>query len=93
MQNELKIVRQDFRIIGKCDILPFLKKKIAQNLSYRFFLNLGCSGCNSPLKTNCKSFIMGCTVGFREILGQIYIGVYDLRRESKLCMPFSLSTR
>ncbi len=58
-----KSVRQIFRKIGKCDILPIFK--IAQNLSYRFFQNFGC-GRGSPLKFNCKSFIIGCTVGFRE---------------------------
>ncbi len=43
--------------------------KIAQNLSYRFFQNFG-GGRGSPLKFNCESFIIGCTVGFREDLDQ-----------------------
>ena len=46
-----------------------MKSKIAQNLSYRSFLNFG-SKRDSPLQINCENFIIGCTVGFRAILDQ-----------------------
>ena len=46
-----------------------MKSKIAQNLSYRSFKNLG-SKRDSPQQINCENFIIGCTVGFRAIFDQ-----------------------
>ena len=48
----------------------FTYLKIAPNLSYRFFKKIGC-GYDSPLKVNLSKVILGCTVGFGEVVGQI----------------------
>ena len=46
-----------------------MKSKIAQNPSYRFFINFRSKHC-SPQQINCEKFIIGCMVGFLTILDQ-----------------------
>ena len=48
-----------------------MKSKIPQNLSYRFFLNFG-SKRDSAQQINCENLIIGCMVGFRAILTDVY---------------------
>ena len=58
MQSKMKICKTELRKEN-------VKSKIAQNLSYRFFINFG-SKRDSSLQINCENFIIhvGFTVGF-----------------------------
>ena len=46
-----------------------MKSRIAQNLSYRFFVKFG-SKRDSAHQINFENFIIGCTEGFQTILNQ-----------------------